>query len=116
MWSNLCENLSVWSHHPNRFNSRGPWRFVIWYHFPPVATDSRASVAITKLTTNSSSLTMTVSCSMIPADLSQVAIGSWGLCRTLFDGSPPRSDWHLEYMQYGLDCEVFTIATADGNI
>jgi len=53
---------------------------------------------------------------MIPADLSQVAIGNWGLCRTSFDGSPTQSGWHLEYMQYGLDCELFMIATADGNI
>lgn len=73
-------------------------------------------MAITKLRTNLSSLTMTVTYSMIPADLSQVAIGNWGLCRTSFDGSPTQSGWHLEYMQYGLDCELFMIATADGNI
>lgn len=89
---------------------------MIWCHLPPVATDSRASVVITKLRTNSSSLTMTVTCSMIPADLSQVAIGNWGSCRTLFDGSLMQSDWRLEYMQYGLDCEMFMIATADDNI
>lgn len=89
---------------------------MIWCHLPPVATDSRASVVITKLRTNSSSLTMTVTCFMIPADLSQVAIGNWGLCRTLFDGSLTQSDWRLEYMQYGLDCEMFMIATADDNI
>jgi hypothetical protein len=89
---------------------------VTWYHLPPVATDPRASVAITTLRTNSPSLTIRVTRSMIPADLSRVAMRNWKMCETLFDESLRQSDWHLEYMQYGLYFEIFMIATADGNI
>ena len=103
------------AHHPTRFNSRSPWRFVMWYHLPPVA-DPRASVAITTLRTNSPSLTIRVTRSMIPADLSQVATRNWRMCRILFDESRRQSDWHLEYMQYGVYFEIFMIATADGNV
>lgn len=42
-------------------------------------------------------------CSMIPADLSRVAMRNCGLCKTLFDESPEQSDWHLESMRYGMD-------------
>lgn len=60
-------------------------------------------MAITILTTCSSSLTMMAICSMIPADLSRVAMRNCGLCKTLFDESPEQSDWHLESMRYGMD-------------
>ena len=53
----------------------------------------------------------------IPVDLSQETPRNWKLCRNLFDKSLERSDWHIDYTQYGLYSRtVFTIAITDGCI
>jgi hypothetical protein len=85
-------------------------------HHLSVTTDPSHSVASTKLMTSSFSPIMTVIFFMIPADLSRETTRNWRLCRTLFDKSPERSDWQIDYMRYGLDTRVFTIATTDTHI
>ena len=79
-------------------------------------TDSSHSVASTGLVTSLFSPIMMVIFFMIPADLRRETTRNWGSCRTLFDKSPERSDWQRDYMQYGLDTRVFTIATTDAHI
>jgi hypothetical protein len=66
--------------------------------------------------TNSFSLITVDIFSTIPVDLSQEATWNWGPCRTLFDRSPERGDWQIDYTQYGLDTRVFTIAVTDAHI
>ena len=115
MWPKPFVTRPVWPYRPTRFNSNHPWRLGISHH-PSVTADSSYSVASTRLMTSMSSLNIMVIFSMIPVDLSQEATWNWGPCRTLFDKSLERSDWQIDYMQYGLDTRAFTIAITDAHI
>ena len=52
----------------------------------------------------------------ILADSRLGAMRSWQSCRDLFDKGLGKGFWKIDYMQYGLPSQVFTIATADDNI
>ena len=52
----------------------------------------------------------------ILADSRLGAMRNWRSCRDLFDKGPGKGFWKIDYMQYGLLSQVFTIATADDNI
>ena len=41
---------------------------------------------------------------------------NWQSCRDLFDKGLEKGFWKIDYMQYGLPSQAFTIATADDNI
>jgi hypothetical protein len=62
-----------------------------------------------------SPITMGIS-SMTPVDLSPETTRNCELSRTSFEKSLERRNWHIDYMQYGLDTRVFTIPITDAHI
>ena len=65
---------------------------------------------------NLASLIMTDMFFMILADSSLGAMRNWQSCRDLFDKGLEKGFCQIDYTQYGLPSQAFTIATADDNI